>query len=305
MRLECTAIAALIDVDVTRPLHKDADGRFYMISRALANSIVTDASVPMCPVFIEHNEMYRIGHIVRFRIEERLVDNHRRCVLVTDFEIDDEYFVQTLRDALKVRVNDILTVPYRSPDNFIDDDIHGSAAPVYDDTGTIVIGADDADDVLDAGAHLGLTLKFPAVSLRHNNKTNLVEELSVCLAGARDATVITSVIFNPDVPGVTDGANDVNAFNQFLAANMAMNSLQVMKTARDLKALNMPMECMVYKYKPSVEEKCALVEDAIDRVTTSSSGEKCALAKETVDIVTKSTSNVTTNPSLPKGILLH
>ena len=194
-RLHCTGIMTIVNVREGAEVSYDDKGRFMTIPKWMADSFVKRNKT--VPIYLEHDKRCRIGALKRMyttklnkfskkydRKKALTSDDNdigKLTVLVADFVIDDPVFIDVVRTVTLERFTHTTPVSFQSSDNFLH---------VTDCTG--------ADPELDITAEFALKHKLPELSIGHNVDTLDIDELSVCVAGARDLTLITSVKYEED-----------------------------------------------------------------------------------------------------------
>jgi hypothetical protein len=181
-----------------------------------------------------HNFKFAIGHVDRFY--EKAVEIHGETIpiLAVEFTINDEAFIDAIRDACLFRFAEVAPAHFTSSDGFLP-----VAAAGPDD--------DDDDGRPDITAHQALLQRLPGLSLAHDVHTLDVLELSLCVAGARANTVLTEAVYCPDVAGRPATNESRQLFARFLTGLHAISNVHgCRKVENDIRAVGLPQSCLVY-----------------------------------------------------------
>lgn len=150
------------------------DGRFYKIPERLAKDIINQKKIPLC---LNHNKNKKIGVVDRFFICEtkNSKNNKPHKCLKAHYTITDGNFISSLRNIVSRRAK-INNYKIYSSDGFLADEVPRKKSSETD---------------IDINARFALLNRLPGLSLHHTDEKQgySVTELSLCLAGARDATV--------------------------------------------------------------------------------------------------------------------
>ncbi len=196
-----------------------------------------------------------------------MIDDVQQSVLMAEFDIDDENLITAIQNSAYTRYRELNPTKYISPDQFIPED----KKPSWFSRLLCPDHVCDDDDVtpLEVTARLALRQKFPGLSLGHNDAL-LVNELSICLAGARPATIITEVEYQPDVAGREFPHCTVAEYTNLLAACFFLsNHRQSTKIRQDLESLGVPLDCLVYRMSNDINS--AIIESGSVKPQHSSS----------------------------------
>jgi len=198
--IRCKGIASIITSDESTLEDRDNwhsdDSRFNEVPMSLAENYARMKKT--VPLFLLHNKRFRVGTVHSFHIEKRVLRNKLENVLVTDFSITNKNFIRAIQKCTNMRFDEVKPTPYVSSDGFIKlpkNKQNNAKAPD-----------------LDVTAHVALLQRFPELSLGHNVKTLNVTEMSMCLAGARDMTVLTSAVYKPEIDEDDDDDDDDDHF---------------------------------------------------------------------------------------------
>ena len=229
-------ITTIIDPSPDADIQYDSDGRFYSITHKLADSIISQTNIPLC---ILHQADHKIGHVTHFYKGKVKEQN----VLFADFEITSQSFINALMNQAILRFQKIQPVPFTSPDQFVPE--------IYS-----VKNAEHEPIELDA--QLALTQKFPGLSLSHEQNTERVRELSICLAGARELSVITNINYIHDAEIIDeDNTDEKNYLLIFAAALAHSNSSSTEKVAKDFEQIignTKRPDCLVYNHMNCINQ---------------------------------------------------
>lgn len=226
--VKCKGITALIHSDPQAPVLLDKEKRFYIIPRRLADKYVSQGSVPL---LLEHNEKFVVGHVDRFYVDETLVDGEKRQVLQADFTITEEAFINAIQNASTFRLNEIAPASFQSSDGFVNVQAHKKSSYVD----------------LDLTALEAILQRLPGLSLAHDDETMDIVEMSMCVAGARPMSLITSAIYDRSGKGKKSTEEKLKLYTTFFSALHAIsNGYRSKKIEKDIKSLNMPRTCLVY-----------------------------------------------------------
>lgn len=229
--IKCKGIASLIHPDPNASVEFDKDKRFYVIPKSLAKRYVKQRSIPL---LLEHNDKLVVGKADSFYIADTEVEGELRQVLGVDFTITEEAFIDVVRNACVFRLKEVVPTQFHSSDGFIDDGDGGE---------------------LDLTAHEALLQRLPSLSLGHDSNTLDIVEMSMCVAGARPATLMTSATYDIEATGNKATDEKVGLYTNFLSALHAIsNGFRCRKVEKDIKALNMPTTCLVYSKTKGGEE---------------------------------------------------
>jgi hypothetical protein len=229
-RISCKGFTTKIDPCLEADISCDHEGRFYTINHKLADIIISQNPAKI-PIFIQHLPNYQIGHVSRF-YKEKLKDDD---ILVADFEITSQAFLNALSKQAAVRYVELQHHPFTSPDHFVTEES---------------VPNNDSLEPITLDAQLALTQKFAGLSLSHDPETLSVTELSICLAGARDLSVITEVSYSSEDDIVDcDKNTEQDYLTLFSSALSYANFLATHKVAKDLEKIGgdpKKVECLVY-----------------------------------------------------------
>lgn len=235
--MRCTGIAAVIDRNPNAKLRKDKRGRYYEITQKMAEKFVADGAG--IPLRIEHDDRIRIGKVTGFEIRDVAVNKNtdKRPVLLSRYEIDSDTFIESLRQATANRYTDVAPMNFISSDKFLEPFVYDRTDP----------------NTVDVDAKMALSHKLPGLSLGHSQSSpNILEEMSLCMAGARDLTVVTEVEYlGHDANREMDdnGYTVSNYDRKFAACHSMGNSHRIRKVVADLNALDMPNTCTLYTFR--------------------------------------------------------
>ena len=228
-KLVCKGITTKIDAGANSDIQFDPNGRFYTINHSLANDIIAQ-DVTEIPVCFQHIRKYQIGNVCQFYKGK----NENDDVLIADFEITSQPFLNALTKQANVRYNELQNEPFISPDNFIP---------------TALSASDDNLEPISVDGQLALTQKFAGLSLSHDTDSLTVKELSICLAGDRDLSVITDVTYLPEEIITDCDSNSVEDYLALFSSALAYaNFSATNKVAKDIEKLegSPKVECLVY-----------------------------------------------------------
>ena len=241
MKLRVRGITAVIDSSpaATKPTGGE---KCWLIPSTLVDSLVHESGQP---VYLEHHSDYSIGKVTSFYREYK--EPLEREVLMADFEIDDESFITALKEAAISRLR-IVPTAYTSEDGFVPEQVNEKD-----------VKCDDCS-AINMNAELALMEKFPAISLSHNKNSMRILELSLCLAGARDHTVITNVEFLKDSKGDKPvNEKEVKRYLSVIAGCLSTSNIdKTKKTTADLLDTKAPTACLTYslgRTDPAVGKK--------------------------------------------------
>lgn len=235
-------ITSKIDPSTDGEIKYDEEGRFYTISQKLADLIIsqTHEKIPLC---LSHKNKYTIGTVTGFSKKEI----NEKDVLVAHFEITSQPFLNALIEQASMRYNFINPTFFTSPDNFI---------PRKSSTSC---DTNEKEPVIVNARHV-LTQKFPGLSLGHNPEDKSVRELSICLAGARDLSVITDALYVDNSDINDQDTNSEQEYMTVFSANLAhSNFVATQKVAKDFNEIGgdpTRADCLAYMHKaPQIKNK--------------------------------------------------
>ena len=224
--IKCTGIIAPIN-KFSNNITCDQNGDYNIIPITLAQQIEKQTDVP---IFIAHKDQYKIGCVDRFFITQANVLTQEQCVLCAEFTLDDPNFIQALKEVTSFKYIQWMDVNVFSPDEFISS--HSTMS----------------DEIYMITADIALMQKFAGLSIGHNGKSHLADEVSICMAGKRPLTVITSAKFckadNTEEdhiePEKVKSYKEIFTIYSFSIRNSAN------KVEKDLQLLNLPQTCLSY-----------------------------------------------------------
>ena len=236
--LTCKGITTKIDPEHDTDITYDDNGRFYTINHKLADVIIAQDATTI-PVCIQHIPQYKIGHVTQFYKD--IVNNQN--VLVADFNITSQAFINALSKQAAVRYHELEKHPYVSPDQFVVEHSNNEK--------------EHSENTVKLDGKLALTQKFAGISLSHDAKTKAVTELSICLAGARDLTIILEVEYTTG-NNITDidKHTEEDYLTLFSAALSYSNYTAIEKVTKDLSLVGGDQSCLFYMHKlPQIKDR--------------------------------------------------
>lgn len=239
--IKCAGIIAPVDT-LSNTIMRDKDGKFNIIPITLAQKIEKQTDVP---ILIAHKNQYIIGHVDKFCITHINVLNKQECVLCVEFTINDPNFIQALKEVTSFKYIQWMGVNVFSPDDFISS--HSA----------------NCEDIYKITADIALMQKFAGLSIGHNRESGLAEEVSICMAGQRPLTVITSAKFHK-----ANNSKDhidplkVKSYKEIFTVYSFSIRDSANKVESDLQLLSLPGTCLLYDQRKmlhvdghNVEEK--------------------------------------------------
>lgn len=221
--IKCKGIASLVYNDPNKNCCEKDKGNVLVISQKLAKQYIQQCTSKKIPVFLEHNPKYKVGLVNA--IEMDYVDSRSQLALFIDFEITNEKFIKAIQTVAKIRMNEINQQQYMSSDNFV----HGGK---------------NSNDAFDMTAYMSLLQRLPGLSLGHISKDLSIYELSLCVAGKRDSTLITEAHYYPDIEGEIYDEEDYMAF--LAGLHTVGNGERINKVTRDMNDLNIPEAILAF-----------------------------------------------------------
>lgn len=250
-KLICKGITAKIDPQNDSDIQYDDDNRFYTINHQLADEIIAQ-DVTNIPVLVQHSNKYKIGGVTCF-YKERV---NNQDVLSAEFVITSQSFLNALSKQATIRYLDLIQIPFVSPDNFI-------VTPSQT--------AENNIESITVDSQLVLTQKFAGLSLQHDLNNLSVTELSICLAGARELSVITDVQYKPgDIIFDTDTNTEEDYLTLLSSALSYSNCSAAHKVASDLAQVGgdpKRTNCLIYNYMhkiPQVKDKSIKTMESVE-----------------------------------------
>lgn len=228
-----------ITTKISDNVERSKDGRYYKITHDIADKIIAQ-DVSNIPVLFLHLTKFKIGKVLQFNKGKNDQDDVLECV----FEITDQNFLTFLKKTAFLRYNTLYPTSYVTPDNFLDEENTSSS-----------------NEPIIVDAHLILTHKFSGLSLSHDKKTDSVVELSICLAGARDLSIIkeVKVIEKEENPHGSDPPpHSTEEYSNLIAALLGydnyISTQKVIQDLTELKDKNKRLDCLVYSLMHKVPQ---------------------------------------------------
>ena len=199
MAISCVGYATFIG-DKNEEIEFDRHGKFMKISHELADSII--ANCKNKPLLLSHDSKLPIGKVIDFYKEDVIFNSQLNPALKCRFKITSPKFIRLMKQNAK-HFYDVQKNPpgYISTDNFLPRSDYNSDREI------------NIRDIL--------MNYYPGLSIAHNKDNLQVEELSLCIAGARDGTVLENATFDADdseFQNFDDDAIDCNYLIHSMAA---------------------------------------------------------------------------------------
>ena len=255
-KIICKGIVTLIDSQPGAEVQFDSNNRFYVIPKKLAVKYTQQDKVP---VLFEHKENLRIGIVDKFYIDSIKVDERMRDALFVQYVIDNVNFIKALQKTTAARHNTIVPVKYQSSDHFL--------KPTASDG--------DTNSELDITAGFAVMQKVPGLSLAHDQKTLNILDVSVCVAGVREACITTDVQYLPGNTDEEQESNDISSHDDvsnkqqqqqnaseddyilaFATLHSLSNGYRANKITSDMKALHLhPSPALQYSNNKKIDDE--------------------------------------------------
>lgn len=238
-QLLCSGYLGVVD-NIKDYITLNKDMRFEKIPLNFALHYIKQNSSKSIPICIEHQQALVIGYVKSLYIKSiPFVDEKGGKefiqLLVCDFIITNQNFIHALQQVTQYKYNKS-SLPIISSDNFI----RSAETPPH-----------TKDKVIDVNARLALTQKFPGLSISHDENLLRIIEISICISGYRQMTLIYSVSFdkNLDLCSCVD-EKQVDIYKTLFGSNFSLNiAFYGEKLKKDLTRLNLPQDCLVYSSK--------------------------------------------------------
>ena len=224
MSVKGIGIVSLIDRQSDKPIYTST-GRFMRIPLTFANRYCQTKGQQ--PFLLNHKPALEIGKVDNFFISDD--------ALYCEFTIADAAFLTALRSACQTYyVNQACSAV--SLDGFLVSAARGGG------------GGEEEDGALErkrVNVFICLAQRLPGLSIRHDRDTFDVLEVSLCVTGARDNTVLKEAYFSGTIPDCDP--EKVNGFMEELAAlHSITNIAKFEKLARDFRGTGVPEELFTY-----------------------------------------------------------
>ncbi len=254
-KFKCTAYASAVDCTNFKEYPTE---RFFKLAVNYTRMIIDDVNEKnrQININIEHNKEDVVGKVKKATADTMFLNKkHYQPCLKLEFDIDNYDFIAALKEVTADRYSHTSPNPVMSSDGFFSPE----ELAIINNSGRNKqrLKKTKQPKYLDLTAKFCLTQKMPEISMSHNYKDNTdwnkLDEVSLCVAGARNWTIITDVqianeadevnVENKDV--LHDLEVDVNRKNYYIkrlaslhAASNIHSTNKVKKDYEDLDANN-------------------------------------------------------------------